>query len=133
MDFTEALIGKVSVYLGSADIGVTKETLDGTEVGTVHEEVSGKRMAEGVGCDVLGDAGKFGVFGDDTLDASGGETAVVSGVLFCAGVARVVDKEGVEVVGTGVEVVLQFLGCGVADEDGAVFAAFAADDKLFAL
>ena len=36
VNFFEMRIGDVGVDLGGADVGVTKESLDGANVGTVH-------------------------------------------------------------------------------------------------
>lgn len=93
MNFAEVLVGEVGVDLGSTDIGVTEQTLDTAEIGSVHEEVSGKGVTEGVGGDMFGNAGDAFVFVDDALDAAGGETTVVTGVLLCTCVARVIDEE----------------------------------------
>ena len=42
VNFAEVLVGDVSVDLGGGDVGVAEETLDGAEIGTVHEEVGGE-------------------------------------------------------------------------------------------
>ena len=49
MDFFEMLVGDVGVDLGGGDVGVAKQSLDGTEIGAVHEQVSGEAVTEGVG------------------------------------------------------------------------------------
>ena len=133
VDFFEMRVGDVGVDLGRADIVVAEEGLDGAEVGAVHEEVGGKGVAEGVGGDVLCDAGEAGVFFDNALDGAGGETAVVAGIVNGLEIAGIVEKEGGEVVGTDGEVVLYRFGGGVADEDGAVFLALAADGEFAAV
>ena len=68
----------MSINLGGADVGMAKEGLNGAEIGAVHKEVCGKRMAESVGSDVFGDAGLFGIFFDDTLDGTLGEATEIS-------------------------------------------------------
>ena len=78
MDFAEVVVGDVGVNLGGADVGVAEHGLDGTEVGAVHEEVSGERVTEGVGGDVFGDAGGAGAFFDDALNTAGCEAAIIT-------------------------------------------------------
>lgn len=68
VDFFEMGVGDVGVDLSGGDVGVAEHGLDGTEVGAVHKEVGGEAVAEGVGRDVLCDAGFAGVFLDDALD-----------------------------------------------------------------
>lgn len=133
MDFAEVGVGDVGVDLGGGDVGVAEDGLDGAEVGAVHEEVGGEGVAEGVGGDVFGDAGLFGVFLDDAFDGAGGEAAVVAGGGGEAGVFAVVEEEGGEGVFADFEVLGDFEGGGFADEDGAVFFAFAADGEFAAV
>lgn len=68
VDFFEVGVGDVGVDLGGADVGVAEHGLDGAEVSTVHEEVSGEAVTEGVGGDVFRDAGLLCVGLDDTFD-----------------------------------------------------------------
>ncbi len=68
MDFFQVGVGDVGVDLGGGDVGMAEHGLDGADVGAVHEEVGGKAVAEGVGGDVFGDAGFFGVELDDAFD-----------------------------------------------------------------
>ncbi len=76
-------------------------------------------------CDLLHDAGVLGVFGDDALDASGGEAAV----LVFAGAIDIDEEERIEVLAL-VEIFfdpsLSFIG----EEDDADFFAFAADAEF---
>ena len=65
--------------------------LDAPDVGAVDEEVGGVAVSESVRGDLLHDAGVLGVFGDDALNASGGETAV----LVFVGAIDVDEEEGV--------------------------------------
>lgn len=39
------LVGDVGVDLGGGDVGVAEHGLDGTNVGTVHEQVGSKAVA----------------------------------------------------------------------------------------
>lgn len=48
MDFFEIIVGDVGVDLGGGNAGVSEEALDSADVGTVHEDVCGERMAHGV-------------------------------------------------------------------------------------
>lgn len=133
VDFAEVVVGDVGVDLGGADVGVAEEGLDGAEVGAVHEEVGGERVAEGVGGDVLGDAGGAGAFFDDALDGAGGEAAEVAGSVGGGQIAGIVEEEGGELVGAGFEVVGEVEGGGFGEVDGAVFLAFAADGEFAAV
>ncbi len=56
MNLAEMGVGDVGVDLGRADVGVAEHGLDTAEVGAVHEEVGGERVAKGVWSDVFGDA-----------------------------------------------------------------------------
>lgn len=53
---------QMHVDFGGADVFVAEHGLDGAEVGSALEQMGGKAVAEGVGADVLGDAGAAGVF-----------------------------------------------------------------------
>ncbi len=68
VDFFEVGVGDVGVNLGSADVGVAEHSLDGAEVGAVHEEVGGEAVTEGVRGDVFRDAGLLCVGLDDAFD-----------------------------------------------------------------
>lgn len=104
--------------------------MDGAEIGTIHEEVGGKRVAESVGGDMLGDAGFPCVFFDETLDGASGETAVIAGSVGSAIVAAVAKEERGECVGAGGEVFADAIGGGFGNENGAVFAAFTTDHEF---
>ena len=80
--------------------------------------------------DVLGDAGEAGVFFDDAFDTAGGDAAVVAGLVNGLGVPRIIEKKSGEGVGAGIEIISNAVGTGLADENGAVFTAFAADHEL---
>lgn len=71
-------VGDVGVNLSSGNIGVAKHSLDGANIGTVHEQISGETMTQSVRGDVLSDAGEFSVFLDDTLDGTRGEAAIIA-------------------------------------------------------
>lgn len=90
MDFFEVGIGDVGVDLSGGDVGVAEHGLDGAKVSAVHEEVSGEAVAQGVGGDVLGDAGEFGVFLDDAFDGTSSETTIVAGSIGCGLVFAVI-------------------------------------------
>ena len=53
---------QMHVDFGGADVFVAEHGLDGAEVASALEQMGGKAVAEGVGADVLGDAGTAGVF-----------------------------------------------------------------------
>ena len=133
VDFAEVGVGDVGVDLGGGDVGVAEHGLDGAEVGAVHEKVGGEGVSEGVWGDVFGDAGCFGVVVDDALDAAGGEAAEVARGVDGVEIMRVVEKEGGQGIGTDGEIIFSSAGGGFADEDGAVFFAFATDDEFAAV
>ena len=120
----------MGVNLGGADIAVTKERLDGAEIGTVHEEVGGKTVTKGVGCDMFGDAGGLGVFFDHALNAARGEAAIVTVGVGDAGVAGVVEEEGWESVVSDGEIIFYGVCRGFVDENWPVFATLTTDDKF---
>ena len=72
--------------------------MDGTEVGAVHEEVGSEAVAEGVGGNMLGDAGGACVFLDDALDGAGGEAAEITGGVGLALAAAVAEEKRGEAV-----------------------------------
>ncbi len=133
MNFAEVGVGDVGVDLGSADVGVTEHGLDAAEVGAVHEEVGGERVAESVGGDVFSDAGGAGVFFDDALDGAGSESSKISGSVDGVEVFRVVEEESREGIVADGEVIIGGGGGSLGDEDGAVFFAFTADDEFAAV
>ena len=120
----------MGVNLGGGDIGVAEHGLNRAEVGAVHEKVGGERVAEGVGSDVFGDAGGFGVVVDDTLDGAGGEPSEVPAGIDGVEVVRVVEKESGQAVISNREIVFGGFSGGFADENWTVFFAFAANNEL---
>lgn len=130
VNFAEVGVGDVGVDLSGGDVGVAEKALDGAEVSAIHNEVGSKGVTKGVGGDVFGDAGDAGIFLNDALNRTGSKAAKIArggdGLL----VAGVVEEEGGESVGASIEVIADAVGGGLIDEDGAVFAAFTADDKF---
>lgn len=86
-----------------------------------------------MGGDVFGNAGEFSVFLDNAFDGAGGEAAVISVSGGDAEVFTVVEEEGGERIGASGEIVGNFVGGRFGDEDGAVFAAFAANHEFAAI
>ena len=78
MYFLEVRVGDMGVDLGSGDIGVSKHGLNGADVGAIHQEIGGEAMSQSVRGNMFGDTGKFGIFLDDTLDRTGGQTAIIA-------------------------------------------------------
>lgn len=83
-----------------------------------------------MGRDVFSDAGYAGVFLDDAFDGTRGEAAVIARGIDGLEIAAVIEEERGEGIGAAVEITLNPVGGGFRDEDGTIFAAFAADDKL---
>lgn len=71
-------VGNVGVNLGGTDIGVTEEGLNRAEIGAVHEEISSKAVTQSVRSDMFGDAGRAGVFFNNTFNATRGNTAKIA-------------------------------------------------------
>lgn len=133
MYFFEVLVGNMGVDLGGGDVGVAEHGLYGADVSTVHEEVGGEAMAQGMRGNVFGDAGHFGVFLDDAFDRARGETAVVAGSIDRLKIATIIEKKGSEGIGASIEIILDPVGGSFGDENGAIFAAFATNDELAAV
>jgi len=133
VDFFEMGVGDMGIDLCGGDVGVAEERLDRTEVGAVHEEVGGERVSQGVGRNVFGDAGFFGVFFDEALDGTGGEATIVARGVGGAVVAAIAKEKRSERVGAGGEIFAKAIGGGLRDEDRAIFAAFAANHEFAAV
>lgn len=133
VDFFEVLVGDVSVDLCGRNISVAEHGLYGADVSTVHEEVGGEAMAQGMRGNVFGDAGHFGVFLDDAFDRARGETAVVAGSIDGLKIATIIEKKGSKGIGAGVEIILDPVGGSLGDENRTIFAAFATNDELAAV
>ena len=98
MNLTEVRVRDVGVDLGGADVGVAEHGLDTAEVGAIHEEVGGERVAKGVRGDMFGNAGGFGVVVDDALDGAGSEPSEISAGVNGVEIVRVVEEESGEAV-----------------------------------
>lgn len=64
----QMLVGDMRVHLCRRDVGMAEEGLDGSEVRSVFEQVSGERVADDVRRDLARDAGFDRVVFDDALD-----------------------------------------------------------------
>ena len=95
--FLEMRVGHVSVDLGSGDIAMPQHRLDRAQVGAIHQQVGGERVAQSVGSDVLRDAGCLSIFTDDSLDRAGSQAAEVDAITL-DDVARIIEKEWLEPV-----------------------------------
>ena len=98
--FLEMRVGHVGVDLGSGDIAVPQHRLDRAQVGAIHQQVGGERVAQGVRGDMLSDAGCLSIFTDDSLDRAGSQTAGFAEVNAIAldDIARIIEKEWLESV-----------------------------------
>ena len=130
VDVAEMKIGDVSVNLGGGNIGVAEHSLNGTEVCAVHKKVGGETVAEGVGGDVFGDAGKASVFLDNAFNRASRDAPKIAGSINGLLVFAIVEEEGGERIGAGGKIFLDMIGGGLINKDGAIFAAFAANDKF---
>ena len=68
----------LGVDLSGLEIGMAQELLDFSDVYPFVEEVRGEAVAEGMGRDLLFDAGSLGCLGDDLLDVPGRERTLSS-------------------------------------------------------
>lgn len=68
----------MGIDLGGSNVSVTEKTLNGTQVGAIHEKVGGKTMAEGVRGDMFGDASKTGILLNDTLNRARTKSTKIS-------------------------------------------------------
>ena len=66
--------GKVCVYLGGGDIGMPQQLLDGPEVRSAAEHVSGETMSQRVRCDLTCQTGRFGVLLQDLPETLPGKS-----------------------------------------------------------
>lgn len=83
----------MGVNLSGANVGVAEHGLDRADVGTVHEEIGGEAVAESMRGDMFGDAGRAGVFFDNTFNRAGSEPAKVARGINGALTATVVEKK----------------------------------------
>ena len=130
VNLAEVRVGDVGVDLSGGDVGVAEKGLDGAEIGAVHEEVGGERVAESVGGNVFGDAGGASVFFYDALNRARGETAIVAGSVDGLEMMRVVEEEGGQGIGASGEIFADAVGGGLRDKNRAVFLTLAADNKF---
>lgn len=98
--FLEMRVGHVSVDLGGGDIAVPQHRLNRAQVGTIHQQVGSKRVAQSVRGDMLGDAGCLSILTDDSLDRAGSQAASFAEVDAIAldDIARIIEKERLEPV-----------------------------------
>ena len=130
--FLEMRVGYVSVDLGGGDIAVPQHRLNRAQVGAIHQQVGSKRVAQSVRGDMLGDAGRLSIFADDSLDRAGGQTAGFAEIDAIAldDVARIIEKEWLEPVRPGLQILLDRIGSRLTDEDRAVFTTLTPDGEF---
>lgn len=122
----------MSVDLGGGDIAVPQHRLNRAQVGAIHQQVGSKRVAQSVGGDMLGDAGCLSIFTDDSLDRAGSQAASFAEVdaITLDDIARIIEKERLESVCPGLQILLDRIGSRLADEDGAILTALAPDGEF---
>ena len=98
--FLEMRVGHVGVDLGGGDIAMPQHRLNRAQVGTIHQQVGSKRVAQSVGGDMFGDAGCLSIFTDDSLDRAGSQAASLAEVDAIAldDITRIIEKERFEPV-----------------------------------
>ena len=70
MDCAELVVGDVGVDLGGGNVGVAEHDLDGTDIGTVTEEISGKTVTNHVRGHLLGNTSFSRIIFNNSLDAA---------------------------------------------------------------
>ena len=102
----------MGIDLGGGDIAVPQHRLNRAQVGAIHQQVGGERVAQGVGSDMLRDAGCLSIFTDDSLDRAGSQTTSFAEVDAIAldDVARIIEKEWLESVRPGLQILLDRIG-----------------------
>ena len=88
-------IGDVGVDLGCCDLGVSKHLLNTSQVRSVTEEVSGKGVSKGMGCDRRIESCSFRMSFDDIPDCLATQGASASREKKVVGADRVPVGEGV--------------------------------------
>ena len=68
MYLAEVLVGNMGVNLGGGYRGVAEHDLDAANVCSVQEQVGGKGVAQGMGRNILDDAGLQGMALDEPVD-----------------------------------------------------------------
>ena len=68
----------MGVNLSGTDVAVAEERLDRAKIGTIHKEVSGERMAEGVRSNVFSNTSKTGIFFDNAFNRASGEATKIA-------------------------------------------------------
>ena len=102
----------MSVDLGGGDIAVPQHRLNRAQVGTIHQQVGSKRVAQSVRGDMLSDAGCLSIFTDDSLDRAGSQAASFTEVDAIAldDIARIIEKEWLEPVRPSLQILLDRIG-----------------------
>ena len=102
----------MGVDLGGGDIAVPQHRLNRAQVGTIHQQIGGERVAQSVRGDVLSDAGCLSIFTDDSLDRAGSQAASFAEVDAIAldDVARIIEKERLEPVRPSLQILLDRIG-----------------------
>ena len=82
-------VGDVGIDLGGTDALMSQHFLDGAEVGSRNQQVSGERMPQGVGADVYGQAAPFSIFGYNPLNRPCGQPHIFAAFfnIWCTGIA----------------------------------------------
>ena len=130
VNFAEVGVGDMSVNLSGANISMTKHGLNAAKIGAVHEKVGSKRVAQSVGCDVFSYAGGFSIMVDNALDRASGESSKIAASVNSVEMFRVIEKEGRQRIVPNSKIIASGVSGGFANEDGAIFFTFAANDKF---
>ena len=105
VDFVQMLVGDVGVDLGGSNVGVAKERLHTTEVGTVFQKVGRKRVADDVRRDFTGNASFCCIFFNQTLDRAWSEPPARGRLFFTPQVAAHLYKQRVVYVAAFIKIV----------------------------
>lgn len=102
----------MGVDLGGGDIAMPQHRLDRAQVGSIHQQIGGERVAQSVGSDMLRDAGCLSIFTDNSLDRAGSQTASFAEVDAIAldDIARIIEEERLELIRPGLQILLDRIG-----------------------
>ena len=75
--FFHLIVGHMRVNLRRRNRGMTKQGLHGSDISSREQQVRGKRMAQGMRGDVLGNTSFFCIALDDSLHGSRSKSAFV--------------------------------------------------------
>lgn len=134
MHLPEPFVRKMRINLGCGDGRMAKHLLDRADVGTVHEQFSGKGMPQNVWCHFFDNTRPSRIFPDDILHHHGAQAALFpKGNIFLFFGMAVVQKKRFKIIITEFQVRLNGFGRRVGKKNNARLAPLSPDHKLTSL